>query len=89
MISEDILSQFRTGDTEGSCKSFWGFSYSRLQKQTLGDGVLDSLTVVYGRSSPLFFFFLVRNIFLKKKNPSAFHLGLRNSEQRAGRGAGG
>lgn len=77
MISEDILLQFRTGDTEGSCKSFWGFSYSRLQKQTLGDGVLDSLAVVYGRSS----LFFVRNFFRKKKKPSAFHLGLRNREQ--------
>lgn len=34
-ISKDILLQFGTGDTEGSFKSFWAFSYSRLQKQTM------------------------------------------------------
>lgn len=67
MISKDILLQFRTGDTEGCWKSFWPFSYCRLQKQTMSDKVWTAL-LWFMAGVPHFFSF-VRNFFRVKIKP--------------------
>ena len=69
VISKDILLQLRgMGDSEHSYKGFWGFSYSRLQRQTPWDWPMPSPTVVYDESMDCFAF--VQSF----RKPSALHL---------------